>query len=40
LQHRTAGESFTRFCMRMPDNFLIALGAGAVTSPIVEQPSD
>jgi ferredoxin-nitrite reductase len=27
LQKRRAGESFTQFCVRMPDNELIALGA-------------
>src|SRR5262249_54690215 len=28
LQNRLAGESFTRFCTRMSDDFLIALGTG------------
>jgi sulfite reductase beta subunit-like hemoprotein len=37
LQHRLPGESFSRFCVRMPDNFLIALGAGDASSSVAEQ---
>ncbi|MBV8773165.1 MAG: nitrite/sulfite reductase [Deltaproteobacteria bacterium] len=36
LQNRLAGESFTQFCVRMPDNYLIAAGTGA-SSPAAEQ---
>lgn len=39
LQNRLAGESFTQFCVRMPDNYLIAAGAGD-TSPVAEQVTD
>ena len=37
LLHRQAGESFTRFCTRMPDNFLVALGTGEAADPVAEQ---
>jgi hypothetical protein len=40
LQHRLAGESFTRFCTRMPDNFLITLGTGDAAAPVAEQLTD
>jgi len=40
LQNRQAGESFTRFCARMPDNFLVALGTGEAASPVAEQLTD
>jgi sulfite reductase beta subunit-like hemoprotein len=40
LQHRLAGESFTRFCTRMPDNFLITLGTGDAAAPVAEELTD
>jgi sulfite reductase beta subunit-like hemoprotein len=40
LQHRLEGESFSRFCWRMPDNSLIALGTGNTTTPGAEQLAD
>jgi sulfite reductase beta subunit-like hemoprotein len=40
LQHRLADESFTRFCTRMPDNFLIALGTGDAATSVAEQLTD
>ncbi|HJU09911.1 MAG TPA: nitrite/sulfite reductase [Candidatus Binataceae bacterium] len=40
LQNRTEGESFTRFCIRMPDNFLVALGTGADSVVSAEQMTD
>jgi ferredoxin-nitrite reductase len=40
LQHRSPGESFSRFCVRMPDNFLIALGSGEAANSVSEQVAD
>jgi sulfite reductase beta subunit-like hemoprotein len=40
LQHRLAGESFTRFCTRMPDDFLLALGRGDAAAQAAEQLAD
>jgi sulfite reductase beta subunit-like hemoprotein len=40
LQNRLAGESFTRFCARMPDQVLIALGTGDAASAAAEEPTD
>jgi sulfite reductase beta subunit-like hemoprotein len=40
LQHRLAGESFTRFCTRMPDDFLIALGTGDAATSVAEHLTD
>ncbi len=40
LQNRLSGESFTRFCARMPDNFLMALGAGETASSVAPQLTD
>jgi sulfite reductase beta subunit-like hemoprotein len=40
LQHRLPGESFTRFCTRMPDNILIALGTGDAAAGVAEPPTD
>jgi sulfite reductase beta subunit-like hemoprotein len=40
LQHRHPAESFTRFCTRMPDNFLVALGTGEVENSVAEQAAD
>jgi ferredoxin-nitrite reductase len=40
LQHRLAGESFSRFCTRMPDNTLVALGTGDVADAVAEQSTD
>jgi sulfite reductase beta subunit-like hemoprotein len=40
LKQRLAGESFTGFCKRMPDNLLVAFGAGEAASPVLEQPAD
>ena len=40
LQHRLAGESFTRFCTRMPDNMLVALGTGDAADAVAEQSTD
>jgi sulfite reductase beta subunit-like hemoprotein len=40
LQHRVTGESFSRFCVRMPDNFLVALGSGAPANTVAEQLAD
>jgi ferredoxin-nitrite reductase len=40
LQNRDADETFSRFCARMPDNFLIVLGTGDGASPAAEQLSD
>ena len=36
LENRAAGESFSRFCVRMPDNFLVALGSGS--APATSSP--
>jgi len=32
LEHRQAGESFTQFCVRTPDNTLVALGNGTAAA--------
>jgi ferredoxin-nitrite reductase len=37
LVHRLTNESFTRFCARMPDDQLIALGTGTMTATATEQ---
>jgi len=37
LEHRLGGESFTRFCIRMPDNFLVALGTCETTAAAAAQ---
>jgi len=39
LENCLAGESFTQFCARMPDNYLIAAGAGDA-SPVEKQLAD
>ena len=36
LEQREPGESFTRFCVRTPDNALVALGNGAAAATGVE----
>ena len=36
LQNRLEGESFSQFCVRMPDSYLVAAGAGDA-SPVEEQ---
>jgi hypothetical protein len=40
LQHRLAGESFTRFCIRMSDDFLVALGTGDAATSVAEHLTD
>ena len=40
LQHRAPGESFSRFCVRMPDNFLIALSNGERGNSAAAQLAD
>ena len=40
LQHRVSEESFSRFCVRMPDNFLIALGSGEAANSVAQPLAD
>jgi sulfite reductase beta subunit-like hemoprotein len=40
LEHRLPDESFTRFCVRMPDEFLVSLGIGASADASLQQPAD
>jgi ferredoxin-nitrite reductase len=40
LQNRQAGESFVRFCVRMPDDHLIALGSADSSVTAAQQAAD